>query len=114
MIRDVAAEAIETLKTLPASQNESFASGFETVTLELGETAGEMVKRREVMPTKLLYQYLNQTSCSRQNDAKGILDERLQKRWRRIDVVLWYQVLMMLKQPELRNEPGVKSYKRNM
>jgi hypothetical protein len=53
LIRDAATKAIKTLKALPAGQKESFASGFETVILELGEKASEMVKRREVMPIEL-------------------------------------------------------------
>ena len=53
LIRDAASKAIETLKALPAGQKEAFASGFETITSKLGEKAGEIVKRQEVIATEL-------------------------------------------------------------
>jgi hypothetical protein len=53
LIRDTASKAIKTLKALPAGQKEAFASGFETITLKLGEKAGEIVKRQEVIAIEL-------------------------------------------------------------
>ena len=53
LIRDAASKAIETLKALPAGQKEAFISGFKTITLKLGEKAGEIVKRQEVIAIEL-------------------------------------------------------------
>ena len=51
MIIDAARRAVEKLRGLPPGQKESFATGFRSVTIELGSKADEMVASRQALLT---------------------------------------------------------------
>jgi hypothetical protein len=52
-IIDDAAKAVETLRSLPAGQKETFASGFHKLTAKLQARTNKQLARRQAMPAKL-------------------------------------------------------------
>ena len=53
LIIDTAAGAVETLRSLPAGQKETFAFGFYNLTSKLQAKTGEMVASRRAIPAEL-------------------------------------------------------------
>jgi hypothetical protein len=50
MIINAARRAVKKLQSLPPGQKESFATGFRSVTIELGSKADEIVVSRQALP----------------------------------------------------------------
>jgi hypothetical protein len=53
LIIDAAATAVEKLRSLPAGQKESFASGFVNLTSKLHSRTDEFMASRQAMPAKM-------------------------------------------------------------
>jgi hypothetical protein len=53
MIIDAAAKAVEKLRSLPAGQKESFATGFEDLTMKLSSRVDDLMASRQAVPAEL-------------------------------------------------------------